>query len=71
MPEEDPNRGYPCTLCGQYSHSLSDDDLAEAFRHFQAMYDHRGDGMPTQHWFDERTRDAAQVLMEAARRGMG
>lgn len=59
----------PCPLCKQYSHSIGEDRLAEAFNHFQAMYSHRGDGIPTQHWFDDKTRDAAQVLMAAARAG--
>lgn len=67
-PQPDPHPGYaPCPTCRQYSHSLGDDALAEAFNHFQAMYSHRGDGIPTQHSFDEETRDAAQVLMTAAR----
>jgi hypothetical protein len=59
----------PCPTCGQYSHSIGDDALADAFNHFQTMIDHRGDGLPTQHLFDEKTRDAAQVLMAAARKG--
>lgn len=63
----DPHPGYaPCPTCKQYSHSLGDDALADAFNHFQMMIDHRGDGLPTQHLFDEKTRDAAQVLMAAA-----
>lgn len=56
----------PCPTCGQYSHSLSDDQLASAFMHFEAMTDHRGDGIPTQRLFADATRDAAQVLMAAA-----
>jgi|SRR6478609_2552510 len=56
----------PCPTCRQYSHSIGEDQLADAFMHFQSMYSHRGDGIPTQHSFDERTRDAAQVLMIAA-----
>lgn len=69
---DDPHPGYaPCPTCHQYSHSLGDDALAKAFNHFQAMTDHRGDGSPTQHVFDEETRDAAQVLMAAARSADG
>lgn len=56
----------PCPTCGQYSHSIGDNQLAAAFRHFEAMADHRGDGIPTQRLFDDATRDAAQVLMAAA-----
>jgi hypothetical protein len=55
----------PCPLCRQYSHSIGEDTLAEAFRHFETMFSHRGDGIPTQFVFDEQTRDAAQVLMAA------
>ena len=36
--------------------------------HFEAMFSHRGDGIPTQPCCDEETRDAAQVLMAAATR---
>ena len=58
----------PCPTCGRYSHSIEHADvLAAAFNHFQSMFSHRGDGIPTQHSFDETTRDAAAVLMEAAR----
>ncbi|MFZ5701169.1 MAG: hypothetical protein ACOY4P_07430 [Pseudomonadota bacterium] len=56
----------PCPTCGQYSHSIGDDQLAAALMHFEAMTDHRGDGIPTQRVFDDATRDAAQVLMAAA-----
>jgi hypothetical protein len=56
----------PCPTCKQYSHSIGEDKLTEAFNHFQSMFSHRGDGIPTQHCFDERTRDAAQVLMATA-----
>ncbi len=58
----------PCPTCRQYSHSLSEDAVAEAFMHFQSMLSHRGDGIPTQFTFDAKTRDAAQVLMAAHRR---
>lgn len=56
-----------CPLCKQYSHSIGEDRLAEAFLHFQTMFSHRGDGIPTQFVFDPPTRDHAQVLMAAAR----
>lgn len=57
----------PCPTCRQYSHSLGGDALTDAFNHFQSMFSHRGDGIPTQHNFDQKTRDAAQALMAAAR----
>lgn len=57
----------PCPTCGQYSHSIGGDQLAEAFRHFETMFSHRGDGIPTQFVFGMETRDAAQILMAAAR----
>lgn len=60
-------RFAPCPICKQYSHSIGEDQLARAFMHFQSMFSHRGDGIPTQHTFDEATRDAAQVLMNAAK----
>lgn len=56
----------PCPTCRQHSHSIGDDQLAAAFMHFEAMTDHRGDGIPTQRLFNDATRDAAQVLMAAA-----
>jgi hypothetical protein len=56
-----------CPTCKQYDHSIHGDKLAEAFMHFEAMFSHRGDGIPTQHCFDQRTRDMAQVLAAAAR----
>jgi len=59
----------PCPTCHQYSHSISEDRITEAFNHFQSMFSHRGDGIPTQFTFDDRTRDAAQVLMAAIRDG--
>jgi hypothetical protein len=66
--QADRDAGFaPCPLCKQYSHSLGEDQLADAFMHFQSMFSHRGDGIPTQHNFDETTRDAAQLLMAAAR----
>lgn len=64
----DPAREFaPCPLCKQYSHAIGEDQLVEAFMHFQSMFSHRGDGIPTHFCFEERTRDAAQVLMAAAR----
>lgn len=53
----------PCPLCKQYSHSIGGGQVTEAFNHFQSMYSHRGDGIPTQDCFDAKTKDAAQVLM--------
>lgn len=56
--------GYaPCPSCQQYSHSIGEDRVTDAFVHFQSMIDHRGDGMPTQSAFSEQTRDYAQVLL--------
>jgi hypothetical protein len=57
----------PCPTCKQYSHSIPDDKIAEAFRTFQSMFSHRNDGIPTQFCFDEKVRDAAQVLTALAR----
>lgn len=57
----------PCPTCKQYDHSIHGDKLAEAFMHFEMMFSHRGDGIPTQHCFDQRTRDMAQVLVAGAR----
>lgn len=67
MSEELKAKFAPCPTCGQYSHSIGEDALTEAFNQFQAMFSHRGDGIPTMHCFDANTRDAAQVLMAAAR----
>jgi hypothetical protein len=53
----------PCPTCGQYSHSISDDFVGEAHRHFEAMFSHRGDGLPTQHVHSAATRDMAQRLL--------
>lgn len=58
----------PCPTCGQYSHSLGDDELADAFNHFQTMYAHPVRGHPMGYIFDEKTRTAAQILIAAARR---
>lgn len=57
----------PCPICRQYSHTIDGTKLSAALMHFEAMFSHRGDGIPTQHCFDERTRDAAQVLVAAAK----
>ena len=57
----------PCPTCRQYNPPIGDDELAEAHLHFQSMFSHRGDGIPTQYTFDERTRDMAQRLVAAAR----
>lgn len=53
----------PCPLCHQYSHSLGDDAVTAAFNHFQSMVAHPVRGHPMGNAFDEKTRDAAQVLM--------
>lgn len=66
--KDDPHPGYaPCPTCKQYSHSLGDDALTDAFNHFQAMTAHPVRVHPMGHVYDEKTRDAAQVLMSAAR----
>jgi len=57
----------PCPTCGQYNHSIGEDALAEAFMYFQSMYVHPVSGHPMGHNFHEKTRDAAQILMAAAR----
>jgi hypothetical protein len=57
----------PCPLCKQYSHSIGEDRLTDAFKHFQSMYAHPVRGHPMGNNFDEKTRDAAQVLMASAR----
>lgn len=62
MPDQ-PTPYAPCPTCGQYSHSIGDDQLAAALLHLTAMVDHRGDGIPTQYRFDKATRDAVMVLM--------
>lgn len=53
----------PCPTCKQYSHSISEDQFAHAYNHFQSMIAHPVRGHPMGNAFDERTRDAAQVLM--------
>lgn len=58
----------PCPTCRQYSHSIGDDALAEALMHFESMYAHPVRGHPMGRNFDAKTRDAAQVLMAAARK---
>ena len=58
-------RFSPCPTCKQYSHSIGEDQKSLAFQHFQSMYSHRGDGIPTQFTFDEVTRDHAQVMVQA------
>lgn len=57
----------PCPTCKQYSHSLGDDALAKAYMHFEMMTAHPVRGHPMGHVYDDATRDAAQVLMAAAR----
>ena len=57
----------PCPVCGQYSHTIDEGRLAEAFMHFQTMITHPLRGHPMWYAFNEKTRDAAQVLMAAAK----
>lgn len=57
----------PCPTCRQYSHSLGDDALAKAYMHFEMITAHPVRGHPMGHVYDDTTRDAAQVLMAAAR----
>lgn len=59
----------PCPTCHQYSHSIADDKIAEAFMHFETMIAHPVRGHPLGQAFDEKTRDAAQVLAALARAG--
>jgi hypothetical protein len=61
----------PCPFCKQYSHSIGEDRLAAALMHFEMMYAHPLRGHPMGRVFDERTRDAAQVLIAAARAAQG
>jgi hypothetical protein len=53
----------PCPTCHQYSHSIGDDALAKAFRHFHRMEPHPVTGLPMGDVFDDATKDAAQVMM--------
>lgn len=67
-------RFAPCPTCGQYSHSLGEDAVAEAFMHFQTMIVPEHKSWACWHAFDDKTRDAAQVLMaeiERLRRDKG
>lgn len=57
----------PCPLCRQYSHSLGEDDLAEAFMHFETMIAHPVREHPMGAAFDAKTRDMAQRLIAAGR----
>lgn len=72
IPVEEPTTGDavegfdPCPFCKQYSHSLGDGQLNAAFMHFQSLIAHPMRGHPMGEAFDEKTRDAAQVLMTAA-----
>jgi hypothetical protein len=67
MTEDKAPEFAPCPLCKQYSHSIGDDELTAAWMHFHTMIAHPMRGHPMGHAFDEKTRDAAQVLMAAAR----
>lgn len=64
----DPVDFVPCPLCKQYSHSIREDKLGEAILHFETMIAHPVRGHPMCQAFDDKTRDAAQVLMAAAMR---
>lgn len=57
----------PCPTCRQYSHSIGEDRLAAALKHFESMRAHPVRGHPMGRNFDEQTRDAAQVLIAAAK----
>ena len=58
----------PCPLCRQYGHSIPDDKLGEAARHFETMVcGNPLKSWPTHHAFDEQTRDYAQILVAHAR----
>lgn len=57
----------PCPTCKQYSHSIGGDQLADAFMHFETLLAHPVRGHAMGPAFDEKTRDAAQVLVAAAR----
>ncbi len=57
----------PCPTCGQYSHSLGDDAITEAFNHFHSTYVRPVRSHLMVDVFDAKTRNAAQVLMAAAR----
>lgn len=64
----EPREGFaPCPICKQYSHSIGDGRITEAFNHFQSMVAHPVRGHPMGYAFDERTRDMAQVLLSAIR----
>lgn len=56
----------PCPACKQYSHSIGEDQLTAAFNHFHTMLAHPVRGHAMCDAFDEKTKDAAQVLMSAA-----
>lgn len=55
----------PCPTCGQYSNSLGDDEIADAYNHFHMMHAHPVRGHPMGDVFDEKTRNAAKVLCAA------
>lgn len=57
-----------CPSCGQYSHSIPDDKVGEAFRHFQSMCAHPVRGHPMGQNFDDQTRDAAQAMAAEIKR---
>jgi hypothetical protein len=57
----------PCPTCHQYSHSIGEDALTEAFNYFRSMAAHPVRGTPMGFNFDEKTRDMAQILVAAVK----
>ena len=55
----------PCPTCRQYSHSLGQGQQTEAYMHFQSMVAHPVRGHPMANAFDDRTRNAAEVLVSS------
>ena len=68
MTQADPTFA-PCPFCGQFNHSIGEDELAQAFRYFHQMEAHPLHGRPMGYAFDEDTRRYAQVLIAAAKIG--
>lgn len=56
----------PCPTCGQYSHSIGEDQIVAAYNHFQAMVcENSAKPYPTGYAFSDETRDAANVLLQS------
>ncbi len=56
----------PCPTCGQYSHSIGEDQIVAAYNHFQAMVcENPAKPYPTGYAFSDETRDAANVLLQS------